>query len=191
MDYVGLFTRHHVAVLHDWLTELGELFIDLEYPHSGGGGRNYFVHSLEDIKSLISEQTHPEIKITIFRASIFPIRGKDYLDLLERALKRIPENQYYQIVVLLSYPGEYEMLTDGKGHEELRRDIANLEPGHEIAIGVHPFDPTNEEFEQFYGGRVERLYFEIRKNLNSYTELINHPDRYQDALDRWFGSIRE
>ena len=190
MDYVGLFTEHHVAVLHDWLTELGELFIDLEYPHSGGSGKAYFVHSLEDIKNLISQQTHPEIKITIFRAIIFPIRGKEYSALLQQALQRIPENQYYQIVLPFSYPQEYEMLADGKGHEELRHDIANLEAEPEIAIGVHPFDPTNEEFEQFYGDRVQRLYFEVRKSLNSYSELINNPDRYQEALARWFGSSK-
>ena len=190
MDYVGLFTEHHIAVLHDWLAELGELFIDLEYPHSGGSGKNYFVHTLEDIKNLISQQTHPEIKITIFRVIIFPIRGKDYSVLLQQALQKIPENQFYQIVIPLSFPKEYEMLADGKGHEELRRDIANLETRQEIAIGVHPFDPSNEEFEQFYGGRVERLYFEVRKSLNSYPELINNPNRYQEALARWFGSSK-
>jgi hypothetical protein len=190
MNYVGLFTEYHVAVLHDWLSDLGELFIHFEYPHSGGSGNAYFVRSLEDIKNLIAQQTHPEIEITIFRAIVFPIRGKDYSDLLQQALERIPKDQYYQIVVPLSYPSEYERLADGKGHDELRHDIASLEPGREIAIGVHPYDPPDEEFEQFCGGRVERLYFRVRKNLNWYPELTNHPTKYQDALARWFGSTK-
>jgi len=190
MNYVGLFTEHHVAVLHDWLSELGELFVHLEYPHSGGSGKAYFVRSLEDIKNLIAQQTHTEIEITIFRAIVFPIRGKDYSGLLQQALQRIPIDQYYQIVVPLSYPHEYERLADGKGHDELRQDIALLEPSQEIAIGVHPYDPPNEEFEQFSGGRVKRLFFGVHKNLNWYSELANHPTKYQDAITQWFGAAR-
>jgi hypothetical protein len=78
--------------------------------------------------------------------------------------------------------------------DELRRDIANLEPGREIAIGVHPFDPSYEEFEQFVGRSVEQLFIEvrieIRKNLDWYDEFSNNPAKYQDAIGRWFDSAR-
>src|SRR5262245_55548879 len=194
MNYIGLFTEHHVAMLYDWLTELGELFVRLEYPHSARAGDDYWVRSLDDLRDLISRQTHWELEIHIFRAIIFPIRGNDYSALLQPALREIPEGRPYQIVSLppytrdCKYPYECECLATGEGPVELRSDIANLEPGREIAIGVHPFDTSYEEFEQFYGRSVERLSFEVRKNLNYYDKFSNNPAKYQDAIMRWFAS---
>jgi hypothetical protein len=196
MNYIGLFTEHHVALLYDWLTELGELFVRLEYPHSASSGEDYLVHSLGELRDLISQQTRNELEIHIFRAIIFPIRGNDYSSLLQRALQEISEGQYYQIVVLpphirdCKHPYECECLADGHGHDELRNDIAKLEPGREIAIGVHPFDSSYEDFEQFYGRSVERLSFEVRKNFNWYDKYSNNPAKYQDAIMRWFGSAK-
>jgi hypothetical protein len=196
MNYVELFTEHHVAMLYDWLTELGELFVRLEYPHSAMAGDDYLVRSLEELRDLISRQTHNELEIHIFRAIIFPIRGNDYSALLQRALQEIPEGQCYQIFVIpphtrdCKYSYECESLAAGRGHDELRSDIANLEPGREIAIGVHPFDSSYEEFEQFYGRSVERLSFEVHKNFNWYDKFSNNPAKYQDAIRRWFGSAR-
>jgi hypothetical protein len=196
MNYVGLFTEHHVAMLYDWLTELGELFVRLEYPHSASAGDDFLVRSLEDLRDLISRQTVRELEIYIFRAIIFPIRGNDYSALLQHALQEIPEGRYYQIVALpphtrdCRYLYECESLAAGQGHNELRNDIANLEPGREIAIGVHPFDSSYEEFEQFYGRPVKRLSFEVRKNLNWYEEFSKNPAKYQDAIKRWFVSAK-
>ena len=201
MNYFELLAEHHVAILHDWLTELGELFVRVEYPRSGSSGDDYLFRSLEDLRKLISRQTLGDIYIYIFRAVIFPIRGNDYSALLQRAVQDIPEAQYYRIVALPPYTRESkylgshqcECLADGKGHEELQRDIASLEPGREIAIGVHPFDPSYKEFEQFYGKSVEQLYFrvriEIHNNLDRYNEYSNNPAKYQDTISRWFGSV--
>ncbi|MCG3159071.1 MAG: hypothetical protein JMDDDDMK_00047 [Acidobacteria bacterium] len=201
MNYFGLFAKHHIAMLYDWLTELGELFVWVEYPRVGAG-REFLVRSLEDLRDLMSRQTLGEIEIYIFRAIIFPIRGNDYLALLQRALREIPEGQYYRIVALPPHtresmylsPHQCECLADGQGHDELRRDIANLEPGREIAIGVHPFDPPYEEFEQFYGRSVEQLFIkvsiEVRRNLDWYDEYSKNPAKYQDAIRRWFAPPR-
>lgn len=67
MNYCQLFTDHHIATLHDWLAEMKELFVYLEFPHSGGSGFSYSVFSLEELKALISKQTHDEIEIFIFK----------------------------------------------------------------------------------------------------------------------------
>lgn len=196
MNYIELFTEHHVAMLHDWLEELGELFVRMEYPHSGGAGNDYLVRSLEELRDLISRQPYGEIEINIFQAIIFPIRGNDYSALLQRALQEIPEGHYYQIVALPPHtrdcknPYECETLAAGQGHDELRKDIANLELGREIAIGVHPFDSSYEEFEQFYGRPVKQMSIEVRRNLNWYDKFSNNPAKYQDAIRRWFGSAR-
>ncbi len=196
MNYVGLFTEHHVARLYDWLTEMGELFVRLEYPHSGRSGDDYLVRSLEELQDLISRQAHNELEIHIFRDIVFPIRGNDYSALLQHALQKIPEGQDYQIVALpphtrdCKYPYECECLAAGHSHDELRNDIANLEPGREIAIGIHPFDYSGEDFEQSYRRSVEHMSFEVRKTLNWYDKFSNNPVKYQDAIRRWFGSAR-
>jgi hypothetical protein len=185
MNYAELFTHHHIALLHDWLTDLGELFIDFHYPHRAGTNNNYFIKRLEDVRDAVSQQHHTEIEITIFRAIVFPIRGTDYSTLLQRTLKEIPDNQYYQIVTPDSYPQECLALADGKGHKELERDLDNLERGLEIAIGLHPFDVSFQEFEQFCGTTVERLRFNVHKNLNWYEGFNNNPLKYKDAIARW------
>jgi hypothetical protein len=198
MSYTVLFTQQHVARLYDWLAELGELFVRIEYPHNASSGDDYLVRGLEELRDLISRQTVREIAIYIFRAIIFPIRGNDHSALLQRALREIPDGQWYQIVALPLHtrnskdPYECECLAAGRGHDELRNDIASLEPGREIAIGVHPFDPSYEEFEQFYGRPIEQLsieyYYERRTNLNQYDELSNNPAKYRDAIRRWYAS---
>lgn len=70
MNYCNLFSRYHIAVLYDWLETLGNLFVRLEFPHSGGAGLSYQVGSLEELKLLISKQTHPEIEILIFNSQM-------------------------------------------------------------------------------------------------------------------------
>lgn len=185
MNYLGLFTPYHLAVLQDWITESGELFVDLNYPHSGGSGRDYFVRSLEDLHRLISQQTNPEIEISIFRRIIFPIRGSDHQAILQQALQDIPVDQYYQIVTPEVYPLEYEQLADGKGHADLMHDISGLEPGRSVAVGVHPFDISGQEFGQLYGDARERLFYSVHKNLNWYEEFDKNPAKYQKAIEAW------
>jgi hypothetical protein len=185
MDYTGLITDHHVAVLHDWLTELGELFIQCEYPHSGGSGNGYFVRNLEDIFNVLKKQWHPEIEIFIHKVVLFEIRGSNYPELLNQSLREIPENFYYQIVLPSLPPEEYKILADGKGHDELRNAILKLEPGLNIAIGVHLDDITEEEINMYFGNPIEKLAFIIRKNLNSYRAYADNPEKYRSAIEQW------
>jgi hypothetical protein len=35
MNYRDQFTPHHIAMLHDWLTDAGGLFVRLELPIAG------------------------------------------------------------------------------------------------------------------------------------------------------------
>ena len=185
MDYLGLFTPYHIAKLHDWITESGELFVDLNYPHAVNGP-DYFVRSLEDLRRLIIEQSQwPEIEISIFRRVIFPIRGSDHQAILKQALQDIPVDQYYQIVTAAAYPIKCEALADGKGHAELIQDISGLESGRFVAVAVHPFDISGQEFKELYGGARERLYYSVSKNLNWYEEYDNNPAKYQKAIEAW------
>jgi hypothetical protein len=73
MDYSELFSESHIATLHDWLVETGELYVHLEFPHSGGSGTSYFVRSEREVKELTVRQSHPEIEIFIYRHLQYPI----------------------------------------------------------------------------------------------------------------------
>jgi hypothetical protein len=68
MNYRDLFAPHHIAMLHDWLTSMGTLFVRLEFPHSGASGTSYVVSTLEELRELVSKQTHPEIEVFIFKS---------------------------------------------------------------------------------------------------------------------------
>jgi hypothetical protein len=68
MHYSALFTSHHIAMLHDWLTAVGGLFVRLEFPYSGGSGTSYSVTSLEEFEKFVSQQTHPELEFFIFKS---------------------------------------------------------------------------------------------------------------------------
>lgn len=86
MSYLSLFLPQHLAVLNDWLTETGELYVDVYWPHSGNSGTAYFIRSMSDLNDLVAEQTWPEICFTIFRRLQYPVRGVANDELLEQAL---------------------------------------------------------------------------------------------------------
>ncbi|HEU0291958.1 MAG TPA: hypothetical protein VFR47_04445, partial [Anaerolineales bacterium] len=62
--------------------------------------------------------------------------------------------------------------------------MLKLEPGLNIAIGVHPYDLTEEEIRTFFGDVIEQLAFVVRKNLNSYRAYADHPERYQSSIEQ-------
>ncbi|MBK9747412.1 MAG: hypothetical protein IPO91_11600 [Chloroflexi bacterium] len=75
MNYLHLLSLDNIALLKDWLEETGELYVDIDLPHSGSSGSAYLVRSMNELKLLISRQTHPEIVIAIFHSLQYPIRG--------------------------------------------------------------------------------------------------------------------
>ena len=79
MNYRNLFTPPHIALLHDWLTSIGTLFVRLESPHSGASGTSYVVSTLEELRELVSKQTHPEIEIFIFKSKELTVDELDQM----------------------------------------------------------------------------------------------------------------
>src|SRR5205085_9807655 len=67
MNYCELFTPDQIALLHDWLSEVKEMLVRVEWPHRGCTGTSYRVASLSQLKELLTPQTHPEIEIFVFR----------------------------------------------------------------------------------------------------------------------------
>src|SRR5713226_90060 len=104
MRYENLFAAHDLAVLYDWLQETGELYMDLNRPHSGGDNASlHFFHTLAELKGIVSRETWPEVDISIFRAKQYPI-GIANNRLLARALEQIPDGQYFTISSLGDNP---------------------------------------------------------------------------------------
>src|SRR5689334_1814225 len=125
--YLGLFTPPNLALLSDWLDESGELYVDVYWPHSGGGSTPYFVRSLRDLKELIKQQTWPEIGITVFRHIQYPLRGIADEFMITKALQQIPDGEWYRIVSLEEYyPSSCGFRGSGDSHAELRQDILSL-----------------------------------------------------------------
>src|SRR5258708_39971941 len=101
MGFEQLFAKSDLALLHDWLQETGELYMDLDRPHSGGLNNSlYFLDNLSRLKSIVSQETHPEVCIYIFRKKHYPIRGTVGDALLATVLEQIPDRQYFTILSL-------------------------------------------------------------------------------------------
>lgn len=187
MNYLELFSFHNLALLSDWLAETGELYVDVYLPHSGGGGIGYFIRSLRDLKSLVSQQTWREIDITIFRKLQFPLRGIASEQLLEQALQQIPENHPYEIVNLRSYPEHCTYCGSGKSHIELRRELTEVF-GELVGIGQEP------DYSSQLSSAVSNVFtvavtlsnqFQVYKNQDFYERYVREPERYTWIEDLW------
>ena len=183
MDYSHLFSSHNLALLSDWLSETGDLYVDVYLPHSGSSSSAYFVHSTRDLKSLISQQTHPEIEIAIFHYLQYPIRGIADEILLQRALQQIPDGEQYTIVSLDNvYPSSVSWWGSGKSHQEFRREFADV-LGERVGIGIDPDDAYSGDWRKLPPDEV--LVISVLKNQNYYEPYAKAPERYTSIIEQW------
>jgi hypothetical protein len=195
MGYESLFAPSDLAMLHDWLEETGELYLDLDRPHSGGANNSlYFVRNLAELRGIVSNETWPEVDISIFRAKQFPIRGLADEKLLAAAMEQIPDNQYFTLLsVGADRLAPCGAIGWGDSHKELREEFARLE-GQQVWIGQDPFDlPPNDHFDRFFNSpdRVLVVRFHkqpeprVSKNRPAYAPFDAAPDRYRPHIDCW------
>ena len=183
MNYLQLFSIHNLALLSDWLEGNKELLIDVYHPHSGAGSLQYFIHSIEDLKQLIGNQTHPEIEITIFREKQYPLRGIADKELLEKALFNVKDGEYYSIISLENdFPSSINFLEDGNSHLELRHDFSQVE-GLKIGFGKNPFDAHDDEW--FRENRSKFFRLSVTKSLNYNENYMKNPEKYKWIEDFW------
>ncbi len=184
MNYLLLFSPHDLALLSDWLRETGELYVDVYRPHSGGGSAAYFIRSMNDFKSLISEQNWPEIDITIYRQMQFPVRGIANEELLERALQQIPDSEEFTIVSLQGYPSYCKPGSSGQGHEELRREFIDF-LGQEVGIGQEPTDVYVRDAKWFHAHSKDVFRLSVTRTRSYYENYAKNPQAYQWLEDSW------
>jgi hypothetical protein len=183
MNYSHLFLPHNLALLSDWLGETGELYVDVYLPHSGGSSSAYFVHSMKDLKSLISQQAHPEIVIAVFHHLQYPIRGVADETLLQQALHQIPDGEWYTIVSLGNvYPSSVSWWGNGNSHQELRHDFADV-LGEKVGIGINPDDAYSGDWRTLRPNEV--LTISVLRNQNYYEPYAKDPARYAGVFGLW------
>lgn len=185
MDYSELFSESHIATLHDWLVETGELYVHLEFPHSGGSGSSYFVRSEREVKELTARQRHPEIEIFIYRHLQYPIRGIADDALLGAALEAISDGVWYSIVSLDDYyPKPCDFLGSGDSHAELVAEF-NQVRGKAVGIGVNPMDVEKGDLKWVYTHTDQVIYLAVKKNRNYSLEYAKDPKRYESVIRAW------
>jgi hypothetical protein len=183
-SYLQLFTPHHIALFDDWLTENHELYVDVYLPHSGSSSTGYFVRSIQDLKILISRQTHPELSITVFRRPQFSLRGIADKNLLEQALNNIPDGEWYRIVSLDSFPSECNILGSGNRHQELETEFSEI-VGQNVGIGQSPFDVFDASRPKWNAADVFQL--SVTKNRNYYENYAANSEKYRRVEELWYG----
>jgi hypothetical protein len=185
MDYSELFSESHIATLHDWLVETGELYAHLEFPHSGGSGTPYFVRTERKVKELTARQSHPEIEIFIYRHLQYPIRGIADDTLLNAALEAVSDGVWYSIVSLDDYyPKPCNFLGSGDCHAELVAEFDQVR-GKAVGIGVNPMDVEKGDLEWVYTHADQVMYLAVTKNRNFSFEYAKDPKRYESVIRAW------
>lgn len=190
MGYDHLFADHDLALLYDWLQDSGELYMDLDRPHCGALNNSvHFIHSLAQMKGIVSEERHPDICIQIFREKQYPIRGIADETLLTAALDFIPDGEWFSILSLGEGPlAPCSVVGSGDTHAELRDEFIRLKDKR-VRFGRNPFDKKDSYFEEPDDVWVVRSYRhrqpQVSKNRASYSPFEAEPDRYRQHVCFW------
>jgi hypothetical protein len=195
MGYESLFAPSDLALLYDWLQETGELYLDLNRPHSGGTNNSvHFVSDLSELRAIVSNETWPEVDFSIFRAKQYPIRGIADERLLAMVMEQIPDSQYFTILSVGDDPlAPCIEIGSGDCHLELREEFVRLE-GRKVLVGQDPWDlPPYDHFERFFNSPDEvfvvrsykRPEARVSKNRVAYAPFDAAPDKYRPQIGFW------
>jgi hypothetical protein len=173
----------NVAILHDWLTAGGQLFVHLYFPHTAGMDLSYLVRSLADVKHALSRQPYREIAAYICRKVPYETVG-DGSDVLDRALGAVAAGAEYEIVSMdRFYPFEVEVWS-GDSVTECREHLTEVR-GRMVGISTTPL-PWHLPVAEMYGPRtLDLLYLEVSRNQSRYEAYWERPDEYRQALKGW------
>lgn len=191
MNYLKAFSLSNLALLSDWIEETGELYVDVYVSHSGAGGTSFFIRSLQDLKSIVSQfrqLPQQEIVVTIFRQLQFSLRGVANEELLEQALQQIPNHHPYEIVYLRYYPAHCNFCGSGTSHADLRKELTEVF-GELVGIGPEP-DVGSDKLRSNVADVFEvsislKEQFQVFKNQEFYARYENEPHRYQWIESLW------
>jgi hypothetical protein len=109
-----------------WFAESGDLALEVYKPHSGCGGDFYILSSYSQFQDLIAKARPGSIIFTI-KERQFPVRGLVDDDFIAEALRRVADDQVFEIIEPCEYPNMINFLGDGgRGHVELKTELEKL-----------------------------------------------------------------
>jgi hypothetical protein len=184
-SYQSLLSMHNLALLSDWLAENDELFVDIDFPHSGGSGKMYIIHSLSELRELLAQQTWPEMHLVIFREKLFRLRGIVDEPFIAQAIKSVMDGHHYVIVRVADYPLACEWLDEGNSHVQLQSQLRDLN-GEIVGIGAAPLEEVDLREKDSYK-RVFSL--RVSKNQNYYEPYAKSPEHYAQVEKEWTSPI--
>jgi hypothetical protein len=153
--------------LQDWLSEHGELFVDVYRPKSAGASTSYFIRQVADIEAIAAGETYPHIVITIFRAMQFALRGVAGGALLSQALEQIPDGRSFRVVPGdVYYPSSCLCLASGDSHKELRDVLLELS-GERVGVGPDPLD-NDDRNAKTYMVPCETVELVLTRKMGAY-----------------------
>lgn len=173
MPYLKLFSQEQLKRIESIISEIGEVLVQIDYPHSGGDGRTlYLLKSFEQFSDLVSRQFWPEIEIIVFCEKQFPLRGKPTEELLEKAIKLIPDGEHFSMVDLEDlYPADLDHVGHGSSHAELRIEFSEVNGFDYVGIGIN-----QQELEYVYNNTDKVII--VRYFYKDWIEKHVRPNRF-------------
>lgn len=170
-----LFSSEQLRKIEEVISVNGEILVQVDYPHSGGDGRTlYLLKSFDQFSDLVSRQYWPEIEIIVFCEKQFPLRGKPTEELLEEAIKLIPDGERFSMVDLEDlYPAALDHVGHGSSHVELRSEFLEINGFDYVGIGV---DQQELAYEGFYTNTDKTI--SVHYYRQDWTENYVHPNRF-------------
>ncbi len=130
--------------IQGWLSDHGQIWVDVDLPHSGTSGKTYWIAGLSDLDDLLAAQSDADVEVRIFRDNPFPLSGTAGEGLFKQAKEVIPDNAWYQIVSPFDrYPSTSKTYSYGYGHGQLNADLDRI-AGEFVAIGQNPFNTEGD-----------------------------------------------
>ena len=136
MDNLDIRDPNIQQTLQTWLAETGELFVELYYPRSGGGGTFYLLTTANHLDQLVQHARDGAL-FFFLQQQQFPLRGSVNTAFIEQVETAIAEGEWYLITDLATYPQALAFHGDGNTHEQLMRDLHELR-GETIGVGRDP-----------------------------------------------------
>jgi len=147
MDLRSAYNLVFLNQVHQWIQETGEVFVVIRYAYSAGARDYLFVFSFEQFEKLI-HSLPPLADVIVFKQRQLPLRGIANAELLEVALKSIPDGEWW--FLLCRHSDKLSDFSDdgADSHQEMRRAFEEFQGKH-IAIGLDsPFhEPDNENMQ--------------------------------------------
>ena len=121
------------------ISSSGECLVEIYRPHGGGGGFQFFISSLEQLRDIA---TGNPLGTIVFAWTLpqYPLHGRIDARFIERAAAAMESGKSYSLVVANSYPEPVDFLESIHSVEELRQE-AEGSMGEEVRFGEDPDSP--------------------------------------------------